>query len=94
MVVTTQMQLENNIKFLRRSKEFDISQSELAEAVGVTRQRINEIEKGATPSALLMLKIAKFFNKDPREIWTANLVVSSIQQIKSARKKKGKVVRA
>jgi len=40
-----------------------ITQEELANAVGVTRQTIIAIEKGNyTPSVLLALKIAKYFN--------------------------------
>ncbi|MFF0831060.1 helix-turn-helix transcriptional regulator [Brevibacillus sp. NPDC003359] len=84
------MKLENNIKFLRRSKEFDISQELLAKALGITRQRVIQIESGDAPSALLMLKIAHFFDKDPREIWCSNLVVSSIQELKSPKDTKEK----
>lgn len=41
----------------------NITQEELAHAVGVTRQTIIAIEKGNyTPSILLGLKIAKFFS--------------------------------
>ncbi len=44
---------------LRRS----LTQEELAEKVGVTRQTIIAIEKGNyTPSVLLALKIAGYFN--------------------------------
>lgn len=44
-----------------------VTQEDLAEAVGVTRQTIIAIEKGNyTPSVLLALKIAKFF-KQPVE---------------------------
>ncbi|PJE76149.1 transcriptional regulator [Candidatus Uhrbacteria bacterium CG10_big_fil_rev_8_21_14_0_10_48_11] len=45
-----------------RSKA-DVTQEALAAAVGVTRQTIIAIEKGNyTPSVMLALKIAKFFN--------------------------------
>ncbi len=45
-----------------RSKA-NVTQEELAEAVGVTRQTIIAVEKGNyTPSVLLALKIAKFFS--------------------------------
>ncbi|WP_310237861.1 helix-turn-helix domain-containing protein [Brevibacillus nitrificans] len=77
--------MENNIKFLRRSQEFDISQEELAYAVGVTRQRIIQVESGEIPSAVLMLKISYFFNKDPREIWSGNLVVSTLRELRDKR---------
>ncbi len=40
-----------------------VTQEELGRAVGVTRQTIIAIEKGNyTPSVLLALKIAKYFN--------------------------------
>jgi len=43
----------------------DMSQSELAEAVGVTRQTVYAIEKSKfTPSVLLAFKIAKKLNVD------------------------------
>lgn len=42
----------------------DISQQQLADAVGVSRQTINAIEKGRfVPSTVLALKIARYFNK-------------------------------
>lgn len=54
--------LENNLKRLRFDKG-DISQQELAENIGVSRQTIISIEKGNyVPSTLLALKLAKFFN--------------------------------
>jgi putative transcriptional regulator len=47
-----------------------MSQEALADAVGVTRQTILSIEKGKfVPSALLALKIARFFNKPVEEIF-------------------------
>lgn len=55
-----------NRVFQFRSKK-NITQEELAKAVGVSRQTIISIEKGNyTPSVLLALKIAKFF-KEPVE---------------------------
>jgi putative transcriptional regulator len=45
-----------------RFEHNEISQQDLANAVGVTRLTIHSIEKGKfTPSALLALKIARFF---------------------------------
>jgi len=47
-----------------------MSQQNLADAIGVTRQTIFSIEKGKfLPSTLLALKIAKFFNKNVEEIF-------------------------
>ncbi|WP_209121560.1 helix-turn-helix transcriptional regulator [Alkalihalobacillus sp. BA299] len=76
--------MENKIKYLRRSEEFDITQQELADALGVSRQTINAIEKGANTSAELMLKIANYFNKDPREIFFTPGGVSSLQNDKQS----------
>ncbi len=53
-----------------RSKA-DMTQADLAKAVGVTRQTIIAIEKGNyTPSVLLALKIAKFFKKSVEDIFS------------------------
>lgn len=47
-----------------------ITQEELADAVGVTRQTIIAIEGGNyIPSVLLALKIAKFFKKPLEEVF-------------------------
>lgn len=52
--------MKNNIKVERAVR--DITQQELAEAVGVSRQTINSIEAGRyVPSAVLALKIAGYF---------------------------------
>ena len=54
-------QIINNVQSVR--KERKITQEQLAEAVGVTRQTIISIEKGNyVPSVLLALKLATFFN--------------------------------
>lgn len=51
----------NHIK-IERSKK-DMTQQELADKVGVSRQTINAIEKNKfNPSTLLALKIAKVFS--------------------------------
>ncbi len=48
----------------------DISQQQLADAVGVSRQTINAIEKGRfVPSTVLALKIARYFNKRVDDIF-------------------------
>ncbi len=47
-----------------------ITQEDLAEVIGVTRQTIIAIEKGNyTPSVILALKIAKYFKKSLEEIF-------------------------
>jgi len=62
-------ELQNNLRRCRFEHD-EISQQELANAVGVTRLTIHSIEKGKfNPSVLLALKIAKFFNKPVEEIF-------------------------
>ena len=54
--------ISNKVYNLR--KNAGITQEEIAEAVGVTRQTIIAMEKGNyIPSVLLALKVAKFFDK-------------------------------
>ncbi len=60
--------MKNRIKVERA--ELDITQQQLAEAVGVSRQTIVAIEKGHfLPSTLLALKISKFFGKPVETIF-------------------------
>ncbi len=48
----------------------DMTQKDLAEKIGVSRQSINAIEKNKyVPSTVLALKIAKLFNKSVEEIF-------------------------
>ncbi len=61
--------MKNSIKVERAKK--DITQAELAEKVGVSRQTINSIEKGKfVPSTLLSLKIASIFNEKVDNIFS------------------------
>lgn len=61
--------VSNNVATLR--KELDITQEAFAKAIGISRQTVVAIEKGTyTPSLLLGLKIAKFFNRTIEEIFT------------------------
>lgn len=63
------MKLGNNIRRCRFDNN-EMSQEELADAVGVTRQSIHSIEKGKfIPSTLLALKLARFFKKPVEEIF-------------------------
>ena len=60
--------MKNNIR-VERAK-CDITQEELAENVGVTRQAILAIEKAKfVPSTVLALKIARYFGKSVEEIF-------------------------
>ena len=63
------MKLGNDLKRCRFEND-DMSQESLAQEIGVTRQTIHSIEKGKfVPSALLALKIARFFNKSFEEVF-------------------------
>lgn len=60
--------MKNRIKIERAEK--DVTQQQLAEAVGVSRQTIVAIEKGKfMPSTPLALKIAKYFSKSVESIF-------------------------
>ena len=63
------MQLGNTIRRCRFDHG-EMSQEELANEIGVTRQTIYAIEKGKfIPSALLAFKIARFFGKNVEEVF-------------------------
>ena len=67
--------ISNEVSTLRMNK--GITQEELAEKVGVSRQTIIAIEKGNyTPSVTLALKIAKFFKKSVEYIFQIKYVPS------------------
>ncbi|HTK19717.1 MAG TPA: helix-turn-helix transcriptional regulator [Mucilaginibacter sp.] len=60
--------MKNTIRIERAIK--DMTQADLAEAVGVSRQTINTIESNKyVPSTVLALKIARVFNKPLEEIF-------------------------
>lgn len=63
--------LETKIKELRASA--NLSQEELAEKVGVRRETIVRLEKGAyNPSLKLAIDIARVFNKNVEEVFIIN----------------------
>lgn len=72
----------NIVKYLRLSEEFDLTQEELATALGVSRHTIISIEKGGNTSAEMVIKLGHFFNKDPREIFFIQNVAQSLQSKK------------
>lgn len=60
--------METRIQELRKTQK--LSQAELADALGVTRQTIISLEKGRyTASLELAFKIARFFGKSIEEIF-------------------------
>lgn len=60
--------MKNTIKVERAKK--DLTQQQLADLIGVTRQAINSIEKGKfVPSTVLALKMAKVFETSVHEIF-------------------------
>ena len=63
------MKLGNHIRRCRFDNN-EMSQQDLADKVGVTRQTIFSIEKGKfVPSTLLAFKIAKLFKKNLEEVF-------------------------
>ena len=64
-----EQKLQNNLRRLRFEHD-EISQQDLANAVGVTRLTIHSIETGKfNPSVSLALKIANFFNLPVEELF-------------------------
>ena len=60
--------MKNSVKVERAIK--NITQQELAEVVGVSRQTINFIETGRyMPSTIVALKIARYFGKHADDIF-------------------------
>lgn len=60
--------MKNRLKVARA--EMDLTQEELANRIGVSRQSINAIESGRyVPSTVLALKMAQVFGKPVEEIF-------------------------
>ena len=61
--------MKNSIKVERA--RLDMTQQDLADALDVSRQTINAIEKGKfNPSTILALKISNLFEKNVNEIFS------------------------
>lgn len=61
--------MKNNIRVARAEQR--LTQQQLAEAIGVSRQTVNAIESGRfVPSTVLALRIAKLFNKSVEDIFS------------------------
>lgn len=60
--------MKNNIKIERA--RHNLTQADLAQSIGVSRQSINAIEKGRfVPSTLLALKLSKLFKISVEELF-------------------------
>jgi putative transcriptional regulator len=63
--------MQNRVKDLRAS--LGLSQAQLADAVGVSRQTINSIEKERyVPSLPLALSLARYFGSSVEEVFDSN----------------------
>ncbi|MBK3518597.1 helix-turn-helix transcriptional regulator [Carboxylicivirga marina] len=61
--------MKNKLKIYRAIK--NVTQAQLADEIGVSRQSINTIEKGKfVPSTVLALKFARFFEVAVEEIFS------------------------
>ena len=63
--------MRNDVRALRAAR--GLSQAQLAEAMGVSRQTINSIETGRyTPSLLLAIALARYFELTVEEVFHAD----------------------
>jgi putative transcriptional regulator len=63
--------MKNEVRALRQER--GLSQGDLAEIAGVSRQTINSIETGRyTPSLPLAIKLARYFSKGVEEVFHAD----------------------
>ncbi|MCM1196028.1 MAG: helix-turn-helix transcriptional regulator [Roseburia sp.] len=77
-----------NLKLKSARAELDMSQAELAQAVGVTRQTINLIESGEyNPTIKLCVAICRVLRKTLDQIFW----VEETTQIKEENQKEGRV---
>jgi len=61
-------QLENNLAKYRRKR--DLSQQDLADAIGVSRKTISTVETGRfTPSVVIALKLAVYFDVNVEQLF-------------------------
>lgn len=72
--------MKNTVEFLLHSN--GLSKAELAKEIGVTRQTINNVVKGKSPSLEVGIAIAKFFKKDVTDIFLAHNVKHVLQKKK------------
>lgn len=77
--------INNKIKIYRAIK--NVSQQELADAIGVTQQTIGRIEKLGTTNLVTAKKIANYFGVRIEDIF---LIKNTIYNVKSEEKNKVK----
>ncbi|WP_077623802.1 helix-turn-helix transcriptional regulator [Sediminibacillus massiliensis] len=80
--------MNNCLRKVRRGA--DVTQEELALAIGTTRQTIHAIERHklkTSPSYELMFSIANFFNKRVDEIFFTNNVRQELQKCNAVSQK-------
>jgi len=54
--------LGDRVKFIR--KQYDYTQEEFSQKIGISRTRLSEIEKGENPNESVLIAISKVFNID------------------------------
>ena len=65
--------MAKNLKLKSARAALDMSQQELAEKTGVSRQTINAIEKGDyNPTLKLCIEICRVLNKTPDDLFWEN----------------------
>ncbi len=71
-------QLDNRIRVFRA--EYRLSQSDLAQAIGVSRKTISTIEVGKfVPSTVIALKIARHFKVPVEDIFSLPITDSGVE---------------
>jgi len=71
--------MKNKIKVFRAM--YDLTQEDLAQAIGVTRQTILAIEKGKyVPSLDLAFRISKYFKVNIEEVFTYDEVTPTVEE--------------
>lgn len=64
--------MKNTLEFLLVSK--GLSKADLASKIGVSRQTINNVVNGKTPSLEVAIAIANYFGKDVKDIFSSPVV--------------------
>ena len=71
--------MAKNLRIKAARAELDMTQKDLADAVGVSRQTMNAIEKGDyNPTVKLCIKICKVLNKSLDELFWEDILDEEI----------------